>query len=104
VADLKRSAKMKITDFLILSSDGGAEIRADAFGNNVAFSCRHCGHPVLATALENQRGSDEAHPSKCRGCGRGYFLEIRPQAQKLYIHEEPNQTSEPTSGTGPFFP
>ncbi len=82
---------MKITDFLILSSDGNTEIRADAFGNNVAFACRHCRHPVLATARENQRGSDEEHPSKCKGCGKRYFLDIRPQTRKLYIHEASNQ-------------
>jgi uncharacterized radical SAM superfamily protein len=53
---------MKITDFLVMDSDG-AEIPADAFGNNVVFSCWHCGHPVLVTTLENQRGSDEKHLS-----------------------------------------
>ena len=85
---------MKITGFLIMDSSG-AEIRADAFGNNVAFACWHCGHPLLATAFENQRGSDEAHPSKCKSCGRGYFLDVRLQAEKLYIHEAPNQPPEP---------
>jgi len=85
---------MKITDFLVMDSDG-AEIPADAFGNNVAFSCWHCGHPVLVTTLENQRGSDEKHLSKCRGCGQGYFLDVRHHAQKLYIHE--GQPPEPTT-------
>ena len=77
---------MKITDFLILDWNG-VEIRADACGNNVAFSCAGCGHPVLATALENQRGSDEKHPSKCKGCGRRYFLATRSQSEKVYIHD-----------------
>ena len=80
---------MKITNFLILDGDG-VEIQADAFGNNVAFSCSACLHPVLATALENQRGSDEEHPCACKACGRRYFLDLRPQAQKLYIHEISN--------------
>ena len=83
---------MKITGFLIMDHDG-AQIPADAFGNNVAFSCFECGHPVLATALENQRGSDEEHPSQCKGCGRNYFLDIRSHAEKLYIHE----LAEPSS-------
>ncbi|MCL6271909.1 hypothetical protein M3P05_18480 [Sansalvadorimonas sp. 2012CJ34-2] len=46
---------MKITDFYILNGHGDA-IEADAHGNNIAFSCFKCGHPVLAVALENQRG------------------------------------------------
>lgn len=77
---------MKITGFLVIDGDG-MEMRADAYGNNVAFSCRACLHPVLATVLDNQRGSDEEHPSACKGCGRLYFLDLRPQSQKLYVHE-----------------
>ena len=80
---------MKITDFLVMD-DAGVEIRADAFGNNVAFSCQGCGHPMLATALENQRGCDEQHPAVCKGCGRSYFLDVRPDAQKLYVHALPS--------------
>lgn len=76
---------MKITDFLTMDTDG-LEIPADAHGNNLAFSCMACGHPVLAIALENQRGSDEDHPATCRGCNRRYFLDVRPQVTKLYIH------------------
>jgi transcription elongation factor Elf1 len=77
---------MTITDFLVMDGNGD-EIHADPFGNNVAFECPNCGHPVLAIALDNQRGSDEEHPAKCRGCGRSYFLDVRVQAEKLYIHE-----------------
>lgn len=62
------------------------EIAADAHGINVAFACAECGHPVLATAGENQRGSDEAHPTKCKGCGYAYFLDVRPSADKVYVH------------------
>ncbi len=81
-----RKPKMKITDFLVFDGNG-EEMQADAFGNNVAFSCPACLHPVLATALENQRGSDEEHPSECKGCGRRYFLDLRLQSKKLYIHD-----------------
>ena len=76
---------IKITDFLILKG-GGREIDSDAYGDHLAFSCEECGHPVLATALENQRGCDEEHPAVCRGCGILYFLDIRPAAEKLYVH------------------
>lgn len=76
---------MNITDYLIMDGTGN-EIPADAHGNNLAFSCPVCGHPVLATTLENQRGSDEEHPTSCRGCGQRYFLDVRPRAEKLYVH------------------
>jgi DNA-directed RNA polymerase subunit RPC12/RpoP len=76
---------MKITDYLVMDTNG-REIPADAHGNNVAFCCMSCGHPVLAMALENQRGSDEEHPASCKGCALRYFLDVRPQAEKLYIH------------------
>jgi hypothetical protein len=76
---------MKITDFLVMDTNG-EEIEADPHGNNLAFCCMECGHPVVAVALENQRGSDEQHPASCRGCGARYFLDIRPHAEKLYIH------------------
>ena len=76
---------MKITDFLTM--DGmGVEIQADAHGTNIAFSCSGCGHPVLAVALENQRGSDEEHPAICKGCGAKYFLDVRAHMEKLYVH------------------
>ncbi len=76
---------MKITDFLIMDGNGD-EIKADPFGNNIAFSCEDCDHSVLAIALENQRGSSEQSPVICRGCGTGYFLDVRSHAEKLYIH------------------
>ena len=76
---------MKITDFLVMDTDGEL-IAADPHGNNIAFCCFKCGHPLLAVALEHQRGSDEDHPVVCRGCGSGYFLDVRLHANKLYIH------------------
>lgn len=79
---------MNFSDFLIMDGEGD-EIRADAFGQNVAFACWHCGHPLLAIALENQRGFDQQHPTVCKGCNRAYFLDVRPHMQKLYIHALP---------------
>ncbi len=76
---------MKVTEFLVMDSEG-RRIPADAFGNNVAFCCWKCGHPILAIARDDQRGSDEKHPAKCRGCGKSYFLDVRGEAEKLYIH------------------
>jgi hypothetical protein len=81
---------MKITGFLVMDAEGD-EIDADPHGNNIAFCCFECAYPVLAVALENQRGSDEDHPAVCRGCAAKYFLDVREHAEKLYIHtvEEP---------------
>lgn len=76
---------MKITDFLVMDGNG-SQIEADPYGNNLAFCCMRCRHPVLAVALEHQRGHDEAHPAICRKCNTQYFLDIRPHSEKLYIH------------------
>lgn len=76
---------MKITDFLVMDTNGD-EIEADPHGNNLAFICWECDYSVLAVALENQRGSDEDHPARCRGCGTCYFLDVRPNTEKLYVH------------------
>lgn len=75
---------MKITNFLILNSHGD-EVSGDAHGNNLAFICEECGHPVLVTALKNQRGNDVDHPAKCKGCGEEYFIDPRKRSEKLYI-------------------
>ncbi len=64
----------------------GEEIDADAHGNNLAFLCSVCKHPIVAVALENQRGCDEKHPAICKGCGQGYFLDVRERMKKLYVH------------------
>ena len=51
-------------------------IAAHPFGNNIAFGCQFCWHPVLATDYDNFPGSDNEHPAICRGCGRGYYLDV----------------------------
>jgi hypothetical protein len=37
---------MKISRFLVLD-ESGLQMQAAVFGNNVAFSCTQCEHPVL---------------------------------------------------------
>jgi len=76
---------MKITGFLIMDCEGN-DIVADPFGNNLAFTCMGCGHPILAIALENQRGSSESSPVPCKGCDASYFMDIRVHAKKIYVH------------------
>ena len=76
---------MKITDFYAMNGRGH-EINADPHGDNIAIICELCGHPILLNAASNQRGSDEEHPAKCKGCGRLYFLDIRSHKEMLYVH------------------
>jgi len=76
---------MNIRHYLIMNTDG-EEIEADAYGNYLAFKCEICDHPVLATAIKNKQGSDQNHPTTCKGCGKRHYLDIRLRAEKLYIH------------------
>jgi len=65
---------MRVTDFNVVDSRS-KKIDADPFGNNIAFACFSCKHPVLAIAREHQRGNSEKNPAVCRGCGKKYFIE-----------------------------
>jgi len=89
-ASKEGAQNMEITGFLIMDSSGN-EVPADAHGNNVAFCCRGCGHPMLAVAMDNQRGSDEDHPATCKQCGSSYFLDVRSSAGKAYVHMLPGR-------------
>lgn len=78
---------MKITGFSVFDNDGNT-IDSDTHGNNIAFKCFECGHPVLAVALENQRGWDEDHPAKCKSenCNASYILDIRAHKDIMYVY------------------
>jgi predicted RNA-binding Zn-ribbon protein involved in translation (DUF1610 family) len=68
-----RNTMATITGFVCVD-ENGRKIPCDAFGNNVAFSCVECGHPMLAIIREHQRGSDAANPAVCPVCGfRAWF-------------------------------
>ena len=60
----------RVTDFRCVN-DNGDRVLCDAYGNNVAFKSRNCGHPMLAIVLPkgNSRGSNPDNPSVCRHCG-----------------------------------
>jgi len=75
---------MKISNFLAFDGKGN-EIAADSHGNNVAFNCFSCGHPVLAIAREHQRGSSEECPAACKNCGTNHFLDVREAANKFHV-------------------
>ena len=47
----------------------GEAIAADQDGNNVAFICQNCGHPVLMSQYMHEEG--EIH---CRDCEHEYYV------------------------------
>ncbi len=72
----------KITDYRCID-DLGKDIPCDAFGNNVALQCVKCGHPILAIALENQRGFSKDNPAICRSCGFACWITIQEEMVRL---------------------
>ena len=71
-----------ITNFECVD-EHGSQVQADAFGNNVAFRCPRCSHPILAIARSHQRGSDEHNPAACRGCGFQCWIEVATNTLRL---------------------
>jgi len=68
------------------------KIHAHPYGTDVAFRCAKCDHPVLASIHKNLAGSNEKHPTTCKGkdcsgnaCGAEYFVELI-EGEKFYIH------------------
>jgi hypothetical protein len=45
----------RVTDFHLVN-EFGERVLCDAFGNNVAFKCHDCGHPMLRIVLPKQNG------------------------------------------------
>lgn len=74
-----------ITDFKCVRIEG-RDVQCDAFGNNVALRCPDCDHPILAIARDNQRGSDRAHPARCRSCSFRCWIEVDAVASTLRLH------------------
>jgi predicted RNA-binding Zn-ribbon protein involved in translation (DUF1610 family) len=84
---------MTITGFIGIYSDG-LPAKIDAHGNNVAFACPSCGHPVLAIAREHQRGYAANNPAVCAGCGERLVIEVRESTKKVVIHRASEFTLE----------
>ena len=74
-----------ITDFTCFFND--KELLSDAQGNNAAFACPECGHPILLVAGPvNTRGiKASSKPSACQNCNKEYWAEIDEVAEKIYI-------------------
>jgi len=62
---------MKTTDCQITFMDQPTQV--DAFGNNVAWKCIECDHPVLFVCLVNQKGFD-GKATHCLGCNLAYTI------------------------------
>ena len=73
---------MKTTDCTIYHGD--TPTKADAHGNNVAWACSVCGHPILFVCLENQKGYN-GKLTQCKGCGETFT--IRPKGDTSLMIE-----------------
>jgi hypothetical protein len=62
---------MKVTNAVVLF--GGVATLTDSHGNNVAWCCPSCGHPVLFVCRDNQQGFNEKY-TDCKGCSRKYTI------------------------------
>ena len=76
---------MKMTRF---ENSHGETIAADQEGNNVAFICQACGHPVLAHP-DPKSGFKNTENATCEGCGQAYNLEWRKAIKTMVITYEP---------------
>ena len=70
--------------FLIMDGDGN-EIPSNAVEDALAFNCEDCDYPILASSVEGKPGSALVRPAICKGCGIGYFLDVRIHAKKIYV-------------------
>ena len=75
---------MMIESFLIMDGNGD-EIPSDTVEDALAFNCEDCHYPILASCVEDKPGSALERPAICKGCGTGYFLDVRSHAKKIYI-------------------
>jgi hypothetical protein len=76
---------LTITNFQCVD-DKGQTVPCDAFGNNVAFSCPLCSHPMLAIIRNSQRGSYAGNPAVCRSCQFRCWLSNDQPARLLRLY------------------
>ena len=69
----------KLTIRHIVNSHGEA-VAAVQDGNNVAFICQPCGHPVLMSEYMHDRDNVE-----CRDCKQGYFVQWFKEKETIVI-------------------
>lgn len=69
----------------------GIKTPVHANGNNVAWKCEKCGHPVLFVYLRGRIGSSQIRPTECPACHATYYLE----PQYVQFPGPPNAPSLP---------
>jgi hypothetical protein len=76
----------RVTDFRLIGETGEWAL-CDAHGNNVAFTCKMCGHPMLAVILpeQNRHGSTPENPAECRHCHFRAWLLAEPTKKLLQL-------------------
>jgi len=76
----------RVTDFHCVNEQE-EQVPCDAYGNNAAFKCPKCGHPMLAIVLpeQNRRGSTPDNPAICRQCGFRAWVVAEPAKQLLRL-------------------
>jgi hypothetical protein len=77
----------RVTDFTCVN-ERGERVLCDAYGNNVAFECRNCGHPMLAIVLpkQNRRGSNPDNPAVCRHCKSRFWVVAETGEKRLQVN------------------
>jgi hypothetical protein len=76
---------MKVTDAKIMYAGQGTD--ADSFGNNIAWKCPSCEHPVLFVCLDNQKGWGQDNWTPCEGCERQYCATGDEQTVTIFINQ-----------------
>ncbi|MDH5180186.1 MAG: hypothetical protein OEY07_10990, partial [Gammaproteobacteria bacterium] len=76
---------MKVTDYTGIYGNG-TTAKIDAHGNNIAFACSECSHPVLAIVRDHQRGSSRDNPAICKGCGETFLVEVNVNTDKVIVN------------------
>ncbi len=76
----------RITDFHLVDENGNKAL-CDAYGNNVAFKCPKCGHPMLAVVIPKQsrHGSTSENPAICRHCDFRAWVIAEPDKKLLRL-------------------
>ena len=59
----------------------GEPIAADFYGNNLAFICQNCGHPILAAA-DPSRKYKKSDGTYCINCEHSYSLKWKEDEPK----------------------
>ena len=63
-----------------IENSHGEAVAAVQDGNNVAFICQACGHPVLMSEYMHESGNVE-----CRDCEQAYFVQWFKEKETIVI-------------------